>query len=190
MSVTYIGAELRRLVVARSNGICEYCLIAEDDTFYGCKADHIISEKHGGRTDAENLAFACVSCNQAKGSDIGSMHWETEQLVRFYNPRTDRWADHFELVGSLIDGLSPIGHVTAQILGFNTGERVLERQTLQSIGRYRSAAAMRRMQAQAKTQRRRNSFSRSPALFHPASGSFRGRPRARSVCCNMFLFEV
>src|SRR5262245_61003620 len=120
MSVTYIGAELRRLVVARSEDICEYCLIAEIDTFYGCEADHIISEKHGGRTVAENLAYACVCCNQAKGSDIGSIHWETEDFVRFYNPRTDRWADHFELVGSRIEGLTPIGLVTVRILGFNS----------------------------------------------------------------------
>jgi len=76
MSVTYIPAELRRFVVARAEGICEYCLIAEVDTFYGCEADHILSEKHGGATDAENLAMACVFCNQAKGSDIGSIDWE------------------------------------------------------------------------------------------------------------------
>lgn len=54
MSVTHIAADLRRLVVARAEGLCEYCLISEDDTFYGCEADHIISEKHGGSTDAEN----------------------------------------------------------------------------------------------------------------------------------------
>lgn len=147
MSVTYISADLRRLVVARSEEICEYCLIAEADTFYGCEADHIISEKHGGRTAADNLAYACVCCNQAKGSDIGSMHWETEAFVRFFNPRADRWADHFELVGRRIEGLTPIGVVTARILAFNSGERTLERQTLQSIGRYPSDAAMRRMQA-------------------------------------------
>lgn len=147
MSVTYIGAELRRKVVARSEEICEYYLIAEEDTFFGCEADHIISEKHGGRTDAENLAYSCVCCNQAKGSDIGSIHWPTEQFVRFYNPRTDRWADHFELVGSRIEGLTPIGVVTTRILGFNSVERILERQTLQSLGRYPSSAAMRRMQA-------------------------------------------
>ncbi len=147
MSVTYIGAELRRLVVARSAGLCEYCLIAEVDTFFGCEADHIISEKHGGGTIAENLAYACVRCNQTKGSDIGSINWETQEFVRFYNPRTDRWADHFELVGNHIDGLTPIGLVTARILGFNTGESVLERQTLQSIGRYPSSEAMTRMQA-------------------------------------------
>src|SRR5262249_7484988 len=37
MSVTYISAELRRLVVARAEGLCEYCLIAEEDTFFGCE---------------------------------------------------------------------------------------------------------------------------------------------------------
>lgn len=145
MSVTYIAAELRRLVIARSEGICEYCLIAEEDTFYGCEADHIISEKHGGSTDADNLAYACVCCNQAKGSDVGSIHWDSNTFVRFFHPRTDAWADHFKLVGSRIEGLTPIGDVTVRILAFNTGERVLERKTLQAMGRYPSAAALKRM---------------------------------------------
>jgi hypothetical protein len=60
MSETYISAELRRLVAARAEGLCEYCLIHEEDTFFGCEVDHIISEKHGGSTDAGNLAYACL----------------------------------------------------------------------------------------------------------------------------------
>jgi hypothetical protein len=145
MSVTYIPAELRRLVVARAEGICEYCLIAEDDTFYGCQADHIISEKHGGSTDAFNLAYACVCCNQAKGSDVGSIHWESNSFVRLFNPRTDTWAEHFQLTGSTIEGLTPIGFVTARILGFNSVERVLERGTLQDMSRFPAAPALKRM---------------------------------------------
>jgi HNH endonuclease len=147
MSVTYISADLRRLVVARAEDLCEYCLIAEEDTFYGCEVDHIISEKHGGPTQEDNLANACVFCNQAKGSDVGSIHWETGQFVRLFNPRTDRWAEHFVLVGNRIEGITPIGTVTARLLGFNTGERLLERQTLQEMNRYPSAAALKRMQA-------------------------------------------
>jgi hypothetical protein len=145
MSVTYITAELRRLIVARAEGICEYCLIAEEDTFYGCEADHVISEKHGGDTGADNLAYACVFCNQAKGSDIGSIHWETQSFVRFFNPRTDDWSDHFRLVGSRLEGITPVGIVTAQILGFNTSARLLERKTLMDAGRYPSTAAYTRM---------------------------------------------
>lgn len=33
MSVSYINAELRRFVLARSKRLCEYCLLAEEDTF-------------------------------------------------------------------------------------------------------------------------------------------------------------
>lgn len=145
MSVTYITADLRRLIVARAEGLCEYCLIAEDDTFYGCEADHIISEKHGGRTDADNLAYACVFCNQAKGSDVGSIHWDTKSLVRFFNPRTDVWAEHFQLQETRIEGITQIGSVTARILGFNDRERLLERRTLIEMGLYRTAAVQRRM---------------------------------------------
>jgi hypothetical protein len=145
MSVTYIPVELRRLVVARAEGVCEYCLIAEDDTYYGCEADHIISEKHGGSTDADNLAYACVCCNQAKGSDVGSVHWETNSFIRFFNPRLDAWGHHFTVVGSTIEGLTPIGVVTARILAFNSVERMLERTTLQDMRRYPTEAALRRM---------------------------------------------
>jgi hypothetical protein len=146
MSVTYIPAELRRIVMSQAAGLCEYCLIAAEDTFLGCEADHIISEKHGGRTEPENLAMACVFCNQAKGSDLGSIHRETNTLVRFFNPRTDHWAEHFELAGNRIVSLSPIGEVTSRILRFNIGERLLERRTLQNLNRYPCAAAQLRMQ--------------------------------------------
>ena len=145
MSVTYIPAELRRLVVARAERICEYCLIAEDDTFYGCEADHVISEKHGGATTADNLAMACVFCNQAKGSDVGSIDWGSNTFVRFFNPRTDAWSDHFALVEARIEGITPTGIVTARILGFNAPDRVSERRVLKGSGRYPSVAALKRM---------------------------------------------
>lgn len=65
---SYVPAELRRLVAARADYLCEYCLIHEEDRGFGCQLDHIISEKHGGVTDAGNLAYACPPCNRAKGS--------------------------------------------------------------------------------------------------------------------------
>ena len=145
MSVTYISADLRRLVVARAEAICEYCLVAEEDTFYGCQIDHVISEKHGGATNADNLAMACVFCNQAKGSDVGSIHWESSTFVGFFNPRTDAWADHFALAEGRIEGTTPTGIVTARILGFNAADWVSERKIHQSSGRYPSAAALKRM---------------------------------------------
>lgn len=146
---SYISAELRRLVIDRAERICEYCLIHEDDTFFGCHVDHIISEKHGGPTEAHNLALACTFCNRYKGSDIGSIIWTTNTFVRFFNPRTDRWANHFALDDVVIKPLTDIGEVTARILEFNNCDRLLERQTLQAVGRYPSASALARIQQQA-----------------------------------------
>jgi 5-methylcytosine-specific restriction endonuclease McrA len=94
---SYLTVELRRLVVSRAEGLCEYCMIHEADTFFGCEIDHIVSEKHGGVTEPENLAFACFFCNRHKGTDLGSIAGPTNRLIRFFNPRTDRWPEHFVL---------------------------------------------------------------------------------------------
>lgn len=142
---SYVSEDLRRLVAVRADLLCEYCLIHEDDTFYGCQVDHIISVKHGGATEPDNLAYACAFCNRQKGSDIGSILWQTSEFVRFFNPRADRWADHFRLNGFIIEPLTGIGEVTARILGFNTIERLVERETLVMMNGYPALAARVRM---------------------------------------------
>jgi hypothetical protein len=111
----------------------------------GCEVDHIISEKHGGQTTEQNLAFACVFCNQAKGSDVGSIIHGTGDFVRFYNPRSDPWGEHFRLIDYRIDALTNIGAATSLILQFNKLERLLERQALSLISRYPTAFASTRM---------------------------------------------
>jgi hypothetical protein len=135
---SYVSAELRRLVADRAGGACEYCLIHERDTYIGCHVDHIIAEKHGGLTELDNLAFACAVCNRAKGTDIASLVPGTRSLVRLFNPRTDRWDEHFRISVDtlLIEPLTEVGVVTAQLLGFNEIERVLERNTLVQIGHF------------------------------------------------------
>jgi len=78
-----ISESLRHLVAARADRLCEYCLIHEDDTFFGCEVDHIVSLKHGGTTDEGNLAFACLPCNRHKGTDIGSIVADSGEFIRF-----------------------------------------------------------------------------------------------------------
>lgn len=140
-----VGAELRRLVVARANQLCEYCLLHEEDTYFGCEVDHVVSRKHGGLTEEDNLAYACALCNRNKGSDLGSLEPDTGELVRFYNPRRDRWTDHFQRAedGVTIDPLTPIGRVTVRIFGLNLNDRLLERVELREIRRYPPEAALR-----------------------------------------------
>ena len=132
----YISDELRRFVASRAGNICEYCLIHEDDTFFGCELDHIISIKHGGSTEPDNLAYVCALCNRHKGSDVGSILPETNEFARFFNPRKDLWTDHFRLDGSFIQSLTDIAKVTVQILNINDDCRILERQALVDVGRY------------------------------------------------------
>lgn len=138
-----IPQDIRAQVSERAAFLCEYCLIHEDDTFYGCQVDHIISLKHGGLTDMDNLAYACAFCNRQKGSDLGSILWETGDLVRFFNPRLDAWPQHFKLDGATIHPLSPVARVTEHILRFNHIDRIIERRTLIGEGRYPSPAALR-----------------------------------------------
>jgi hypothetical protein len=131
-----ISDELRSHVASRADHLCEYCLIHEEDTFFGCEVDHIVSLKHGGPTEADNLAYSCLICNRRKGTDLGSILEPNGVLIRFFNPRRDSWKEHFRLDGSIIHPLTEIGEVTARILGFNTPERILERETLIAVGRY------------------------------------------------------
>lgn len=139
---SYVTAELRRSVRSRAKSLCEYCLIHEGNAYLGCEVDHVLSEKHGGLTVAENLAFACQLCNRAKGSDVGTMLPGTGAFCRFFNPRVDRWADHFALVGAEIVATSEIGEATLRILRMNDPERVLERSVLAEKGLFPSPAAV------------------------------------------------
>jgi hypothetical protein len=132
VNTSYISAELRRLLVARAESLCEYCLIHEEDTFFGCEVDRIISRKHGGATDEQNLALAYLFCNRNKGSDLASLAPGTDRLVRFFDPRSDHWSEHFRLEsdGITLVALTENGEATARIFGFNEGERLFERDTL------------------------------------------------------------
>jgi hypothetical protein len=98
--------------------------------------EHIVAEKHGGPTPADNLALACPYCNRFKGTDLGSLDPETGQLAPFFNPRTQQWFEHFRLEGAVIVPLTPAGRVTVAILHINHPDRMQERQRLIGIGKY------------------------------------------------------
>ena len=127
---SYIPARTRALVAERAGFRCEYCLISasQDIILYSHQVDHIKSLKHRGTNSIDNLAYSCFVCNVCKGSDLGSIHDETGEFVRFYNPRIDIWSEHFKLQLFRIEPLTKTGWVTAIVLQFNTPERVIARQ--------------------------------------------------------------
>lgn len=88
MSVTYISASLRREVIDRAGGCCEYCLADTRNGVVDFAIDHVIAEKHGGPTQSDNLCLSCYWCNSFKGSDISSVDWGADgAIVPLFNPR-------------------------------------------------------------------------------------------------------
>ena len=59
--------------------------------------EHIVARKHGGSDDENNLAWSCIFCNLYKGPNLASLDPDTGELTRLFNPRQDRWEDHFWL---------------------------------------------------------------------------------------------
>jgi hypothetical protein len=140
-----LSETVRRSVADRAGHLCEYCLVHAEDLYHGCEVDHIISVKHGGASIIENLAYACFHCNRHKGSDIGSVNFQSGVLVRFFNLRTDPWSHHFLHRFGRIEPLTAIAEATARLLDFNHPERVAFRKRLAESGRFPSIEALARM---------------------------------------------
>jgi len=141
-----VNAQQRQLVADRAYHVCEYCLMHEDDTFWGCQIDHIISRKHGGTSTLENLAWACACCNNYKGNDIATLVGQPPQLSRLFHPRKDRWSDCFRLQGYRIEPNNTPGTATEKLLQFNLDSRLRERAALAQTGRYPAIEGLARMQ--------------------------------------------
>ncbi len=139
MARIHIPNQLRRLVVERANERCEYCLIHQDDAPDTHQIDHIIAIRHGGhggQTISENLACACSLCNHFKGTDFGTIDPTSGVVKLLFNPRAQRWQDHFALRGASVVGLTPIGETTIKLLHLNDDDRLLEREVLIAENRY------------------------------------------------------
>jgi 5-methylcytosine-specific restriction endonuclease McrA len=68
---------LRRLVIRRADGRCEYCHLSQAGQEATFHIDHIIPVSAGGKTVAENLALACVSCSLRKSARLFAIDPQT-----------------------------------------------------------------------------------------------------------------
>jgi hypothetical protein len=132
--VAAISAAIREIVRERADRRCEYCRKPDGISVYPHHIEHIISRKHGGLSDLENLAWACFQCNVSKGTDVASYDSVTGELVPLYNPRLDTWDEHFQLVNDEIVGRTPIGRITVWLLQVNHPEQVETRRLLIAAG--------------------------------------------------------
>ena len=132
--MSVVNEATRARIEQRAGHRCEYCRLPESMAFAVHQVDHVVAEKHGGETLAENLVLSCVLCNWHKGSDIASLDPETGALTTLFHPRRDHWPDHFRLADGRIEAVTPVGRVTARLLQFNHPDRVAERLLLLAVG--------------------------------------------------------
>jgi hypothetical protein len=72
----------------------------------------------------------CVFCNLRKGPNLAGIDRASGKLVPPFNPRRDRWRDHFEWQGPILAGLSMIGRATIHVLNMNDPAAMEVRQVL------------------------------------------------------------
>ena len=114
-----IGVRLRRLVVRRARGHCEYCQLAQEGQEATFHVDHVVPRATGGSTIASNLALACVSCSLHKEARRSAPDPATGRTVPLFHPRRQRWSDHFHWEEVTIVGRTPTGRATVVALRMN-----------------------------------------------------------------------
>ena len=114
----------RDVVRRRAGNRCEYCLLRQEHCELTHHVEHIVAKQHGGRDGPDNLALACHRCNLRKGPNLTGIDPESGEVVALFHPRRDRWAEHFQLGGSRIEGLTPSGRATVYVLAMNDARRM------------------------------------------------------------------
>lgn len=117
---------------------CGYCHAPEAFLGMPLDFDHLLPEALGGATVRENLWLACSRCNDFKGNRNESADPLTGAIVPLFNPRTQRWTEHFawSLTGERILGRSPTGRATVEALRLNNEFIVVARQFWVEAGRW------------------------------------------------------
>src|SRR5262245_29216701 len=92
MAKVRLSSTLRSKAIKRAQKRCEYCQKPDDREFNisSHEIDHIIAQKHGGKTRLDNLAYACLPCNLHKSADYRSFDPHTGADIRLFNPRVQQ----------------------------------------------------------------------------------------------------
>jgi hypothetical protein len=116
-----VNESIRQFVRQRAKYLCEYCHSPERSSSDIFTIDHLMPKSLGGLDKINNLALACRRCNERRYNFITGTDPETGKEVAIFNPRLQRWADHFIWIanGLMILGTTPVGRATCTRLDFN-----------------------------------------------------------------------
>ena len=116
-------------VAERAGHRCEYCRAPEAIFNFPFEVEHIVPPGLGGADEESNQALSCRCCNLFKGRRLDAVDPVTGRTVQLFNPRKQRWEEHFALdqsTGSLT-GLTPTARGTIDALQMNRPTQVAAR---------------------------------------------------------------
>jgi hypothetical protein len=129
-----MDAATRDLVRRRAAERCEYCRLHQENSELAHHVEHIVAKQHGGSDDPNNLALACHRCNLHKGPNLTGIDPQTGEAAPLFHPRRDLWFEHFVFTGARIEGISPTGRATVQVLAMNDARRLEVRREVLKYG--------------------------------------------------------
>ncbi len=131
-----IPAGLRKEVIRRAGNRCEYCRLSQAGQEAAFHVDHVHPVSEDGPTVMENLALACVSCSLRKAARRTAFDPVSGREVALFNPRRQRWSDHFAWNGARVKGRTPAGRATINTLKMNRALLVMIRKEERFHGRH------------------------------------------------------
>ncbi len=114
-------ASIKKKVSERAKGLCEYCVLPESHSVSTFELEHITPISNGGKTTLRNLAWACSGCNKYKSYRVSAIDFKAGETVLFFNPRKDKWNEHFAWSEDFTEIISKTakGRVTIKALKLN-----------------------------------------------------------------------
>jgi hypothetical protein len=136
MSTARVGQRLRAQVLQDAGGRFGYRRLSEEITGTPAEIEHIVPQARGGPTRRANLWAVCRYCNLLKSDHIAAPDPETGALTPLFNPRAERWSDHYVWIdgGLRIQGTTPTGRATVAALALNRALLVRARSYWVSAG--------------------------------------------------------
>jgi hypothetical protein len=131
-----ISKRLRERIRRQADDRCGYCLSPQKLVLGQLEIEHLIPRALGGKDEEDNVWLACRMCNGYKGKQIKAIDPQTEQPAALFNPRKQKWSDHFMWSedGSMIIGLTPTGRATVDALQLNNPIAIIVRLEWVSAG--------------------------------------------------------
>jgi hypothetical protein len=132
----YLSDELKARIRSQAGNRCGYCRSHQQYVWGTLEIEHMLPKALGGSNEEANLWLACRPCNGYKSAQTHAIDPVTEQNVPLYNPRQQKWTEHFAWSNDGINvlGLTACGRATVRALQLNNSFALTVRRSWVAVG--------------------------------------------------------